>query len=951
MLTRIACCATLACAALSASADLPVKLLNNSGNDFADSDIYVAIIGKEGDRSIYYDLAETARQKRGVFRTLDESVNSLSLPGAQWGYANVFTRLSEIQDAMVYLGNTHACRMFFSFKSPMYLHAFADGGYTGADMNNPSDPNAPVRWEIIEFTYEPNFDYGTGQIWINTTRVDAFQYPMGLELYSRGDIAGSTSYIRRGEYISYNDVIARWNSSYANSIYRDCYSDPITNDDLGGIIKQPSKVESVKKSNIFASYIDKIWNYYRTNKANISMGVLGRWEGQVQGNTFVLTCVDGSYWKVGDVARVEYPSTEDAIEGAGAFASGNAIDLTVQAMFCAAFNRGQFRTTTANQSWDPASGVRPFEGGAEFPCNEYVKFFHDTAVSVSNGYTYAFAYDDTFDQSATCYSTGPQSATITIGGFVNGGGTGNGNTPQPEQPSGIAAAPAPTRNAADVISFYSGAYQSAAPAMVFGAWGQSTQCSKEACGGDEAYRFSDFNYLGLQVSADNALVDVSGMQYIHVDLYAPQEMDINFYPISLFPTADSAKASRHLTAGQWNSFDFALSDFPGVDFSKLGQFKIDGGNGQTFYLDNLYFWKESASTPQTGAAPRPNKDAANVMSLYSAAYASAAPGLIFGSWGQATQFGTEAFNGDEAYRFSDFNYLGLQVSGNNDLLNASAMEFIHLDLFAYEDMDINFYPISLFPTADTDKATLHLTGGRWNSFDLPVKDFPRVDFSKFGQVKFDGGYGQTFYLDNLYLWKSAVAASTVTGRAAAEGSFAADYTITCRALADGRVQITAAFAGEYAGFAGPWLHNITNGFQEIGMTPTADGKYETTLSGYRTGDVIRFRVKIAYMGGLGVTADMEYTVGGTCVRKEAAAGIGEATLAGVSVYPNPVNDSFTLTLPEAAAVQAWSTAGIKVMDEMLDGSSSVDASAWPAGMYIMHVESLSGSAIIKIFKK
>ncbi|MDE7120511.1 MAG: hypothetical protein K2O10_07860, partial [Muribaculaceae bacterium] len=401
--------------AFCASADLPVKLLNNTDGKFADSDIYVAIIGKQGDNSIYYDLVATASQKQCVIHPLNDGLNRLHVKSDDWGYADIFTRMSDIADQTVYLGNTHACRMFLAFKSPMYLHAFADGGYAGADMNNPQDPNADIRWELIEFTYEPEFDKNTGQIWINTTRVDAFQYPMGLELYSKGNVAGSTAYIRRGEIVDYQTVINMWDSAYGNTPYNDCHYNLIQKDDLGGIIKQPSKVESIKQTNIFDPYINRIWDYFSTNTADISMGVLGRWQGRVYGDEFRLTCVEGTYWPVGSTAHIYgKPSTEDAIEGAGQFANGQAdddtqraTDLTVQAMFCAAFNRGQFRTTTANQNWDPDNGIKPFVGGTEFPCNEYVKFFHSTAVTAGTGNTYAFAYDDTFDQSATCYSTAP----------------------------------------------------------------------------------------------------------------------------------------------------------------------------------------------------------------------------------------------------------------------------------------------------------------------------------------------------------------------------------------------------------------------------------------------------------------------------------------------------------------------------------------------------------------
>ena len=98
--------------ALGAWADLPVKILNNSGGQFADGDIYVAIIGKQGEhQEIYYDLAATANEKRCVTRPLATGLNRLHVKADDWGYADIFTKMSDIKDHTIYLGNTFACRI------------------------------------------------------------------------------------------------------------------------------------------------------------------------------------------------------------------------------------------------------------------------------------------------------------------------------------------------------------------------------------------------------------------------------------------------------------------------------------------------------------------------------------------------------------------------------------------------------------------------------------------------------------------------------------------------------------------------------------------------------------------------------------------------------------------------------------------------------------------------
>ena len=382
---------------------VPLQLVNNS--DFADNEIYVAIIGMQNGQWIYYDLADNTTSDAAV-KPLNTSVNTLHRQPNDWGYANVFTTLDQIKEQTIHVAHTNACRLFFGFRSPMYLHAF-DAGYAGADFQNPTDPNHGLRWELVEFTYD-QYDV----MFINTTRVDAFQYPMGVELF--GTSQSNNAYMKRGELLSYNDIISRWNQQNGNSPFSACYQENVTTDNLGGIIIQPSKVATVKNNGYFDNYINQIWSYFATHELYADMGQRGKWRGTVQGNTFVLT-------SGGQTAYVNKPSTTDVIEGAGTFATGSDIDKAVQAQFCGAMNRGMVDVNTTDgqlQDWGDRTSFF-----TRNTWNPYVAFFHQDDLS-HEGYTYAFAYDDTFDQSSTCATKYPDRAVVTIGGFAPKQSTG-----------------------------------------------------------------------------------------------------------------------------------------------------------------------------------------------------------------------------------------------------------------------------------------------------------------------------------------------------------------------------------------------------------------------------------------------------------------------------------------------------------------------------------------------
>ena len=110
------------------------------------------------------------------------------------------------------------------------------------------------------------------------------------------------------------------------------------------------------------------------------------------------------------------PNTQMAIEAKGLLASGSEGDKNVQKMFSAAINRHALNPNL------PSSVTQELGNSNQYfltpPYNDYVKFFHGFDIS-HNSETYAFAYDDVFDQSSTIQASGPSDIRITIGGFSN----------------------------------------------------------------------------------------------------------------------------------------------------------------------------------------------------------------------------------------------------------------------------------------------------------------------------------------------------------------------------------------------------------------------------------------------------------------------------------------------------------------------------------------------------
>ncbi|MCD9018512.1 beta-1,3-glucanase family protein [Parachryseolinea silvisoli] len=385
-------------------AAIPFTLNNRSA--YADANVYVAVVGIINDNHVWIDT------RTGAVRTMSTADNTVQGPvnngdqgpGGNGKYANCFARLSEIPNKTIQVPGIVGCRILIAFNSQLYLYFFgATGGYAAPNLANPNDPNQGVRYEIIELAN------ATNGLWANTTRVDAYQYPMGLEVWGNNGF-----YKKVGELKTHADILAQWQST-APAAFASCL------DATKGIIHCPSKTPAFApggaQGNYLGGYIDAIWSKYTSGDLVFNGGDVGTWRGRVSGQTFTFTrSSDGA---IATITRK--PTTIEALEGSGSLAAGSGLDKAVQTQICAAINRHAINlnlATGATQDFSPASG---YYGTS--PYNWYSKFWHGTDIS-HEGFSYGFCYDDAFDRSSTINASSPIRATVTIGGFA--GTTGGG---------------------------------------------------------------------------------------------------------------------------------------------------------------------------------------------------------------------------------------------------------------------------------------------------------------------------------------------------------------------------------------------------------------------------------------------------------------------------------------------------------------------------------------------
>lgn len=163
------------------------------------------------------------------------------------------------------------------------------------------------------------------------------------------------------------------------------------------------------------------------------------------------------------------------------------------------------------------------------------------------------------------------------------------------------AAPAPTTPAENVMSVYSEAYTTSAPNIGFDNWGSRTQFTGIEIDGNPTLQFVDMDYYGIVL---NTQLDVTDMDYLHIDLFGDGEGSLGIVPIWWNPAANAnfgeIRYTATLSKGEWASIDIPLSAFndPGRNGVNLvHQIKLDNGNGNSILVDNIYFWTDGEVNP------------------------------------------------------------------------------------------------------------------------------------------------------------------------------------------------------------------------------------------------------------------------------------------------------------------------------------------------------------------
>jgi len=176
--------------------------------------------------------------------------------------------------------------------------------------------------------------------------------------------------------------------------------------------------------------------------------------------------------------------------------------------------------------------------------------------------------------------------------------------------------------------------------------------------------------------------------------------------------------SGSINTGDFNNID-RIVVFP--DFTARTQDNV-------CYFDNIQFSAYKLTDPNavvpsgdpTTAAPTPpTRLGADVVSVYSSAYANVSGLNLNPNWGQSTTVSEVSIAGNNTIKYANFNYQGTEIATTN----ASAMEYVHIDIWTADATVVKFSPINNGTGASEYLVSVPLVAGQWSSVDLPKSDF------------------------------------------------------------------------------------------------------------------------------------------------------------------------------------------------------------------------------------
>ncbi|MCG8331890.1 MAG: T9SS type A sorting domain-containing protein [Chitinophagales bacterium] len=270
-------------------------------------------------------------------------------------------------------------------------------------------------------------------------------------------------------------------------------------------------------------------------------------------------------------------------------------------------------------------------------------------------------------------------------------------------------------------------------------------------------------FAGVNIPDQN--VDISADKGFSMQVWSPMT---NVPVLLKLEGAVNAERQAMFTAaaGEWQELTFDFSSEGALVFTSVTvfmNFNVVAADDMVFYWDNLEQFTVAPPMEPLTAAPNPDEDAADVISMFSDAYDDVTVDTWLTNWSAANLEDIE-IESNPTKLYTSLNFAGIETLGDNAIdLETAEMTHLHLDVWtpnstAFRIKLVDFGGDGFGNGNDSEtELSFALDQAQWVSLDIPLTDFimNQSDISQF-IISSDPAGSSTIYLDNIYYYKEVV---------------------------------------------------------------------------------------------------------------------------------------------------------------------------------------------------
>jgi len=329
-------------------------------------------------------------------------------------------------------------------------------------------------------------------------------------------------------------------------------------------------------------------------------------------------------------------------------------------------------------------------------------------------------------------------------------------TVEPGDPAPAVAAPTPTVPSADVISLFSDAYTNH-PVDSWSMFWDVADVTDTLIAGNLTKHYTNMVYAGIEFA--NPSVNATDMTRFHMDIWVPGPTAppaqfgiklVDWGANGVWGGGDDVEhtvwinsaSTPPLQSESWVSCDIPLASFVGMTTrAHISQMVIEGL--PNVYVDNVYFYDDGSVAPPTEPAvpaPTPTYNPANVISLFSNAYANVPVNTWSTVWDVANVADVQ-IQGNDTKHYTGLVFAGIEFT--SPTIDATGMTHFRLDYWTPDPTAIpaifriklvDFGANGVYAGGDDVEheltfdanSTPALVTGNWVTFDIPLSQFTNL---------------------------------------------------------------------------------------------------------------------------------------------------------------------------------------------------------------------------------